>query len=200
MHATRQARVVALIDTVGTALILQLAFVAFALPIVTTAPAAVALQRQLADLQRGERAGFAPFAREFARSWRASWPLGIAAAAVTAGFAAGIPFWYAATFPFARVGLGLLVCLLGLAGALYLNVLSAAEVMRAARWRRWLDAGFDHLARNPLRSLSALIVLGAWLVALAYAPTLVLVGSGLVPALIARYLLAPPANRQASRS
>lgn len=200
MGTIRPLRVVALLDTVGNALILQLAFVVFSLPIVTALPAAVALQRQLSDLHSGERTGFVPFAKEFMRSWRASWPLGIALPLVATGFAAAIPFWYSAAFPFSRVGLGFVVCLLGLAGGSYLNVLRAAEIARDARWRQWLAIGFEQLVRHALRSLCALIAFFAWLVTLAYVPTLILVGSGIVPALIARHVLAPPADNRARDS
>lgn len=200
MDSIRPLRVVALLDTFGNALILQLAFVVFSIPIITTVPAAVALQRQLADLHTGRRTGFVPFAKEFITSWRASWPLGILAALVAGGFAAAIPFWYSAASPFARVGLGFLVCLLGLAGGCYLNVLRAAEVASEERWRQWLATAFEQMIRHSLRSLCGLIVFFAWLVTLAYVPTLLLVGSGIVPALIVRYVLEPPADNQASRS
>jgi hypothetical protein len=197
---TDQPPIVALLDTVGNALILQLAFLAFSVPIVTAFPAAVALQRQLADQQRGQRTGFGTFGREFVRSWRSSWQLGILAPIVAIGFVVAIPFWYSASFPFARAGLGVLVCLLGLACGVYLNVLRAAEAARPSRWPDWLATGFGHLVRHPLRSLWGLVLLFAWLVTLAYVPTLVLVGSGLMPALIVRYSLTPRVAGQAMRS
>ena len=200
MRAIRRLRVVALLDTLGNALILQLAFVVFSIPIITTVPAAVALQWQLADLHVGRRTGFVQFAKEFSTSWRASWQLGVLAPLVATGFAAAIPFWYSAPSPFARVGLGFLVCLLGLAGSFYLNVLRAAELARGERWRRWSAIASEQLVRHSLRSLRGLIVFFAWLVVLAYVPTLLLVGSGIVPALIVRRVLAPPADGQASRS
>jgi hypothetical protein len=200
MNPDGQPRVVSMLDTVGNALILQLAFLAFSIPLVTALPAAVALQRQLADLQLGERTGFGPFGKEFVRSWKSSWQLAIVALIAAIAFLVAIPFWYSASFPFSRAGLGFLVCLLGLAGSLYLNILRAAEVARQARWPDWLAIGFGHLVGHPLRSLCGLVLLFAWLVTLAYVPTLVLVGSGIVPAMIVRYALTPREVGQAIRS
>lgn len=195
-------RIISALDTVGNALILQLAFLVCALPVVTAVPAAITLQRQLADLRAGERTGPRTFAREFARVWRQSAALGAIGALVAAGFAVAIPFWYSATGPAGRVALAVVVALLGLACGYYLTLLRTADLHRDTAWREWLRPAFAHLALRPLRALWGMAMLGTWLVVLGFVPTLLLVGAGIVPAVIVRVGLGgtEPGGAQASRS
>jgi hypothetical protein len=183
----RLNRVVVALDAIGNALILQLLCFVFSLPVVTLLPAAAALQRQLQDLRAGHPTGAASFAREFRRTWRASWPLGVVAPLVAIGFAVALPFWFAVQPPLGWVGSGILAFLLGLACGWLINLLWAAEALRDGDWRAWSRAGFVHLAGHALRSLWGVLLLGCWLVVLLNFPALALVGSGLVPALIVHF-------------
>lgn len=185
----RLNRVVIALDAIGNALVLQLLFFLFSIPVVTMLPAAAALQRQFQDLRDGYPTGAASFAREFRRTWRASWPLGIVVPLVAIGFAFALPFWFAVGPPIGWLATGMLAFLLGLACGWFINVLWAAQALRDGDWRTWLRAGFAHLAGHALRSLWGVLLLGCWLVLLVYHPTLALVGSGLVPVLIVHFVV-----------
>ncbi|WP_052852261.1 hypothetical protein [Streptomyces avicenniae] len=182
-------RITSALTTVGNALILQLTFLVCALPLVTYGPAAVALQRQLAEQRDGRVTGVGSYLREFRAACREAWPLGVLVAAASLGFLAGIPFWYAVDGPPGAVGLVLLVALLGLAVACWLGLLQAAEQRRGTHWRTWLAPAAGHLATRPLHSAWAVVQFLTWLALMAFAPALVLVGAGLIPALIVHWTL-----------
>lgn len=177
------------LTALGDALILQLTFFILSIPLVTAAPAAVALQRQLSALREGEVTGVLPLLREFRRAWRQSWTLGVLVAAIAAGFTVAIPFWFSTGAWFGLAGVSFLVALLGLASACYLNLLLAADVHRQEDWHAWLATGFVHLASHPMRSAWAMLQLITWLALLVSLPALAVIGTGLVPALIIRTTL-----------
>jgi len=176
-------------DTVGSALLAQLMFFVFAIPVVTALPAAVAMQRQLSDHAAGEKIGVVSFAREFARVWRSGWALGIIMPAVVVGFAVAIPFWYSQGTTAAAFAFGALVCLAGLACAFYLALLWASDRDRMSGWRAWCGAALGALPRRAPRILWALVLMLAWLTLAAFALPLLLIGSGLVPAVIVYFTL-----------
>jgi hypothetical protein len=176
-------------DTVGSALLAQLMFIVFAIPVVTALPAAVAMQRQLRDHADGEKIGVVSFTREFSRAWRSSWALGIIAPAVVVGFAIAIPFWYSQGTTATAFAFGVLVCLGGLTCALFLALLWAADRDRLSGWRAWFRVAIGALPRRASRLLWALVLMIAWLTLAAFAPPLLLIGSGLVPALIVYFTL-----------
>ncbi|WP_049579307.1 DUF624 domain-containing protein [Streptomyces sp. SBT349] len=193
-------RITSGLTTLGNALILQLAFLLCALPLVTYAPSAIALQRQLGDAREGRATGFGSFAREFRRAWRQGWALGVTVLAVGAGFLVGIPFWFAVDAWFGLAAMAVLVALLGVASAFFLNVLHASERLRESNWRTWLAPAFGGLATAPLAGLWAMVQFLTWLVLMAFLPALAVVGAGLIPALIVRFTLGTGrgAARQAS--
>jgi hypothetical protein len=176
-------------DTVGSALLAQLMFFVFAVPVVTALPAAVAMQRQLSDHAAGEKIGVMSFAREFARAWRSAWVLGIVAPVVVIGFAVSILFWYSQGTTASAFAFGFLVCLAGLTCAFYLVLLWASDRDRPDGWRTWCGAALSALLRRAPRILWALVLMIAWLTLAAFAIPLLLVGSGLVPALIVYFTL-----------
>lgn len=138
-------RITSALTTICNALILQLAFLLFAIPLVTVAPAAVALQRQLSDLRDGQPTGFVSFVREFRRTWRQTCGLGVLVPVITVGFLAGIPFWYSVHGWFGLLGLALLIFLLGMTSAFYLNLLDVSDRSRGTSWRTWLGPPFGQL-------------------------------------------------------
>jgi hypothetical protein len=188
-------RIIAAISTIGTALLLQVCFVVCALGVITAVPAAIALQRSLSDDRIGERVGILSYLRHFATAWRQSWPLGIVGALLTVGFVVGGLFWLSVHAPLGYVAVGTLSFLGGLAAATYLNLLSCSDRDRNQRWRPLLGQAREALFGRPLRSLGSVVALGAWYFVLASIPPLVLVGSGVVPALIVRYVIEPPRPR-----
>lgn len=199
--ATTSVRTISVLDAVGSALILQLAFFLFSLPLVTAAPAAVALQRQLADLREGRRTSPVTYAREFALAWRQSAALGVLTALVAVGLAAAVPFWYAVPTWFGRVALAAVLFVAGLALGTWLTLLRTAEDQREDRWRAWVRPALALLVSEPLRVLVGVVALLAWFAVLARFPSLLLVGSGLVPALASRLTtLGTPPRAQAIRS
>src|SRR5690349_8497439 len=87
-------RIIGWIDTVGSALLAQLMFVLLSIPLITCAPAAIALQRQLAAIAAGRPAGVRPFLRDFAGAWRQAWPTGPILLVAAIGLAVAVPFWF----------------------------------------------------------------------------------------------------------
>jgi len=184
-------------DAVGSALLAQLLFFVFAIPVVTAAPAAIALQRQLHDHADGEKIGVASFAHEFARAWRTSWAVGILMPVVAAGFAVAIPFWYSRGTAVGAFAFAVLVCLAGLACAFYLALLWSSDADRAHGWRAWCGEALGALTRRAPRVLWALVLMIAWLTLAAFALPLLLIGSGLAPALIVYFTLSDRHTKRA---
>lgn len=182
-------RALAIIEAIGNALVLQVVFLVVSLPIVTAAPAAFALQRSLAASAAGDATGFRSFVREFREQWRARWPLGIVVAAVGIGFLVGIPFWYSVGDAVGIIALGTLVAILGLAIGMWLSLLAVVVEDRSGRWRPLVNRGFAMLTSQPLRALAGVVLVLVWVSVAWFVPTLLLVGSGLIPALITRFTL-----------
>jgi hypothetical protein len=179
---------VAFLDTLGTALLLQVAFLVCSIAIVTIAPGAVALQRQFAAHRAGRAAGVAGFLRDLGAAMRSGWPLGVLLPIVAVGIGLGVPFWLHAAPGIGVPAASVLVAIGGLAAGLWLAVLAAADRDEDAPlgdWRTWLAAGWTGLLRSPLRALWGVVLLGCWLAAELSVPALVPIGSGIVPAVIA---------------
>jgi uncharacterized membrane protein YesL len=187
---SRSIRVLAILNSLGDVLLLQLCFAVAALGVVTIVPAAVALQTTLDDvLYRDESAGIRTFFRRFASAARRYWPLAIVVPVLSTGFVVGILFWAAARGPIGLVALALLVPFAGLFAGTYLSALAVLVAERedpgsvelvAAAWQRLLS--------RPLHVAGCVVVLVTWFLLLLQLPTLVLVGSGVVPALLGFWL------------
>lgn len=170
------------LDTIGNALILQLLFVVFSIPVVTAAPAAIALQRQWSGSRAGEKTTLAGFAREFAAAWRTSWVTGIVFPIIIVGYVGSLLFWRAADGLIGAVAFGLLLGL-GLAtSAYYLALLVTVARVRDERWPALLRLAMRELLVNVPRYIAALVVLIVWFVLVWLSLPLLLVGSGIVPA------------------
>jgi len=181
----------------GSLLVLQLMFFMSSLPVVTAVPAAVALQVTLSDALADEAAHVlvARFFRTFGRAAIRLWLWAIAAPVVAALFLGSALFWGSTRGPLGLVALALLFMLFGLALAVYVGALARAGLDEAAWSRRQLiREALQILGRRPLRCAACVVFMMTWLVLLARLPTLSLVGSGLVPALLARWLAVPRAS------
>ncbi|MFF1879686.1 hypothetical protein [Leifsonia sp. NPDC058230] len=185
-------RIISWLDTLGNALLLQLLFLAFSLPVITAAPAAIALQRQFRDLCQGEKTGMRSYALEFVSAWRAAWPIGILFPLAAVGFAVGIPFWYSSGSWLGTTAMVVLICLAGLALAFWLAFLWAADSDRAtsrSAWRAWAAAAAAALVQRSGRVLWGLVLLVTWLALAAFFLPALLVGAGLAPAAIVYWTL-----------
>ncbi|WP_157479993.1 hypothetical protein [Leifsonia sp. Root227] len=179
-------------DTIGNALILELLFVVYSIPVVTSAPAAIALQRQLGDLRSGGKTGARQFTREFAAAWRSAWPVGLAVPLVTLGLAVGIPFWYSTGPWLGTVAMIMLVCLAGMGLAFWLAFLWAADAERTvdrAAWRKWVGMAAEALLHRSGRVLWGLVLFVTWLALAAYFLPALIIGAGLAPAAIVLWTL-----------
>lgn len=174
-------------DAVGTALVLNLCFVASALPVVTAFPAAVALQRQWTDHAHGRPCGVIPFARAFVTALRQSWPLGLFYATLAVAYVSGLIFWRQTAPAVAAVTTALLVGLGAVAIAFHIALLSVSARVRSQSWRVWpAEAGVLLLSDSPRYLLGTVAVVLA-IVVIVVLPPLVLVLAGLVPAVMARW-------------
>ncbi|QNE48630.1 DUF4175 domain-containing protein (plasmid) [Glaciihabitans sp. INWT7] len=189
-------RIVGAISALGTALLLQVCFVVCALPVITAVPAAIALQRSFSDDRAGEKVGVLSYLRQFTVAWRQSWPLGVIGALLAVGLVVGGLFWLSVHAPLGYVAVGTLSFIAGLAAATYLNLLSCADRERETGWRPLFAETRAALVGRPLRSLGGVVMLAAWYFVLVSVSPLVLVGSGLVPTLIARFVIEPPVRQQ----
>ena len=187
-------RVIAVIDAVGTALTLQILSLIASIGIVTALPASIAMQRQLEDAAVGEKTGVVSYAREFGRSWRQAWMPGVFLPVLAGGAVVSVAFWSAVKGPVGPIATGVVVFLGGVVLSVYLATLKQSQLDRGSAWPTWVGHGFAALVAMPLRGLWATIMLIGWISLSLYFPTLLLVGSALIPALIVRWCLADPAR------
>ncbi|WP_150309213.1 hypothetical protein [Planctomonas psychrotolerans] len=187
---SRSIRILALLNTIGDVLLLQLCFFVASLGVVTVPPAAMALQTSLDDvLFRDESAGIRVFFTRFAAAAGRHWRLALLVPVLTVGFVVGILFWSADRSPLGFVALALLVPLAGLFAGLYLTGLASLVGPRVDRSSRELVlAAWLRLREQPLHAAGCVVVLVTWFLLLLQVPTLVLVGSGVAPAMLAFWL------------
>jgi hypothetical protein len=181
----------------GEVLILQLLFVLASLPLVTVLPAAVALQRSLHQLVVLKTPRPAEnFILNLRWSLRRFWLAGLLAPlAVTAITGAGL-FWWSATTPVRWIALVVVCCAGGLALVGYLALLAAAATTPTeSRFKDVGRAALHLVRRGPLALAAALVLHLVWLALAVRFPTILLVGSGLVPAGIIWFVVDRPASR-----
>jgi hypothetical protein len=198
------ARLLGLFEVAGDVLLLQLMFVVASLPVVTILPAALALQRSLGDVFLEGRPRLARLYWENLR-WAAarSWKVAILLPLFTVLAAASLLFWLTADGPVGTVALSILMPLYGMAVAGYIAVLAAVLQTTGALKtrafdsnskdgpREWLQSALSLAPGRALPLALSVVVMATWLLLLAKLPTLVLVGTGLVPAGLAWWVAAP---------
>ncbi len=187
------------LETLGTALVLQLSFFAAALPIVTLAPAALALQHEWTRARNGEAAGIRSFFRSFAVAVRANGILGVGIGILLVMYAASTLFWLSAPSLGAGLAAGALIGL-GMAGMTYwlaFVVAGSRQLDRSVRvWFASTRSLFlASLARFCVGGTAAFLTL----IVVAVFPPLALVTSGIVPAALADWACRER-SPQASRS
>jgi hypothetical protein len=206
---TRSARLLSVFEVAGDILLLQLLFVVASLPVVTMLPAALALQRSLGATfvecrPRPAKVYWENFRWAMARSWKVAvlLPLFMIAAA------ASTFFWLAADGAVGSIALMILIPLYGMAVAGYVAVLAAvletsSQETSALDTGNAMDGPGDWLRRAralaPGRAIPlalSVVVMATWLLLLAKLPTLVLVGTGLVPAGLGWWVAAPWVQRR----
>ena len=187
---SRATSVMAKLSMVGDLLMLQLVFLVLGFGIITLFPAAFALQRVLPDAISQDRpALLRRFFKQFGWAMRRFWLSGFALYAGGVMLAFGISFW-AYSGSAARVfALAILIPLTGMILGLYLSglaVLPSAD--DTATMKTLFRSANLFLLRRPLPVAGGVVVLLTWFALASQVPTLLLVGSGLVPGLTAYWL------------
>ena len=181
----------AALETVGDTLLLQILFLLVSLPLFTMVPAAVALQRALRKTVIEERPGVArAFFREFSWAWpRVGYP-GLAAPVAIAAAVFSILFWLATPGVPGLLALCVIIPICGIGAAAYVALLAVSMVAEDNATRRELMGSIRGMVlANPLPLAGCVVVLSTWLLLALRLPTLIPLGSGLVPALLAWLLV-----------
>jgi hypothetical protein len=109
-------------------------------------------------------------------------------------------FWTSADGLPRILALAVLLPLGGLALALYLGMLGAAPGQdERAGVRDLARAGWAAVLARPLRAAGCIVLLVTWLLVLTRLPTLLLITSGVVPALAAYWLAGPSRDGEPAR-
>ena len=206
---TRSARLLGVFEVAGDILLLQLLFVVASLPVVTMLPAALALQRSLgATFVEGRPQPAKIYWESFRWAMARSWKVAVLLPLFMIAAAASIFFWLAADGPVGSIALTILIPLYGMAVAGYVAVLAAVLETSAAETsaletsaaetgnamdgpRDWLRRAWSLAPDRAMPLALSVVVMATWFLLLAKLPTLVLVGTGLVPAGLAWWVAAP---------
>ena len=195
----RTNAVVAKLSMVGDLLMLQLVFLVLGFGIVTLFPAAFALQRVLPDAISQDRPALLKrFFKEFGWAMRRFWLSGFGLYAGGVMLAFGISFWAFSGGVMRIFALAILIPLTGMILGLYLSGLAVlAEAADTATMKTVFRSANLFLLRRPLPVAGGVVVLLTWFALASQVPTLLVVGSGLVPALLA-YALSRPRREKSS--
>lgn len=188
---SRGAAVVAAFDVIGEALLLQLLFVVTSVPLVTVLPAAVALQRSFRQVILEDKPGaFRRFMSEFSWAWKRFAWAGVATAFLAVVAVFSILFWLSTPGALGIAALCVIIPLCGAAAGFYLALLAAAmEAGNNASGRTLWEAARQLVLRRPLPLSGCVIAMATWGVLALRLPTVIPLGSGLVPALLAWLLV-----------
>lgn len=186
----RTNTVMAKLSTIGDLLMLQLVFLVLGFGIITLFPAAFALQRVLPDAISQDRPQLLRrYFKEFGWAMRRFWLTGFGLYAGGVMLAFGISFW-AYSGGAARVfALAILIPLTGMILGLYLSGLAVLpDAPETATMKTVFRSANLFLLRRPIPVAGGVVVLLTWFALASQVPTLLVVGSGLVPALTAYWL------------
>ncbi|MFG1906665.1 YesL family protein [Kribbella sp. NPDC048928] len=197
--ANRTSTVLAKLAVVGDLLMLQLVFLVISLGILTLFPAAFAMQRVLPDAISQERPKLLRrFFAEFRQAMKQYWLPGFGLWTGGLLLAFGISFWAYASGPVRIFALAILIPLTGMILGLYLSGLAILpESSPTAPMKTLFRSANLFLLRRPLPVAGGVVVLLTWFALASQVPTLLVVGSGLVPALTA-YRLSRPRREKTS--
>ena len=200
--AGRTNAVMAKLTMIGDLLMLQLVFLVLSLGIVTLFPAAVAMQRVLPDAISQDRpALLRRYFQQFRWAFRRFWLIGLGLYFGGIALAFGLAFW-AYSDGVARIfALAVLIPLTGMIVGLYLSALAVLpEAGDETTTKSLFRAANLFLLRRSLPVAGGVIGLFTWFALLSTLPTLFVVGSGLVPALLAYWLSRPSRKTSAAVS
>ena len=186
----RTNTVMAKLSTIGDLLMLQLVFLVLGFGIITLFPAAFALQRVLPDAISQDRPQLLRrYFKEFGWAMRRFWLTGFGLYAGGVMLVFGISFW-AYSGGAARVfALAILIPLTGMILGLYLSGLAVLpDAPETATMKTVFRSANLFLLRRPIPVAGGVVVLLTWFALASQVPTLLVVGSGLVPALTAYWL------------
>lgn len=185
--AGRTTSVLAKVSIVGDLLMLQLVFLLISLGILTLFPAAFALQRVLPDAISQEKPKLMRrYFQEFRWAMKQFWLSGFALYVGGLMLAFGISFWAYASGPARVFALVVLVPLTGLVLGIYLSGLAVLPAAAVDTTMKTLFRSANlFLLRKPVPVAGGVVVLLTWFALASQVPTLLVVGSGLVPALTA---------------
>ena len=183
----RTNTVMAKLSMIGDLLMLQLVFLVLGFGIVTLFPAAFALQRVLPDAISQERpALLRRFFTEFRWAMRRFWLSGFGLYAGAVLLAFGISFWAYSGGAMRVFALAILIPLTGMILGLYLSGLAVLpDAPDTATMKTLFRSANLFLLRRPLPVAGGVVVLLTWFALASQVPTLLVIGSGLVPALTA---------------
>jgi uncharacterized membrane protein YesL len=181
----------AALETVGDTLLLQVLFLLVSLPLFTMVPAAVALQRALRKTVIEERPGVTrSFFREFSWAWARVGYVGLAVPVATAAAVFSILFWLATPGVAGMLALCVIIPICGIGAAAYVALLAVSMVAEDDVTGRELLIWIRGLMlAKALPLAGCVVVLSTWLLLAFRLPTLIPLGSGLVPAFLAWLLV-----------
>ncbi|MFG1818506.1 DUF624 domain-containing protein [Kribbella sp. NPDC049174] len=194
--AGRTNAVVAKLSMIGDLLMLQLVFLVLSVGIVTLFPAAFAMQRVLPDAISQDRPSLLRhYFRQFRWAFKRFWLVGLGLYFGGIALAFGLAFW-AYSDGVARIfALAVLIPLTGMIVGLYLCALAVLpDAGDETTTKSLFRAANLFLLRRSLPVAGGVIGLFTWFALLSTLPTLFVVGSGLVPALLA-YWMSKPARK-----
>lgn len=185
--AGRTNTVLTKLSVVGDLLMLQLVFLVISLGIITLFPAAFALQRVVPDAISQERPKLLRrFFGQFRWAMKRFWLAGVGLWVGSVLLAFGISFWAYASGPARIFALAVLIPLTGMILGLYLSGLAILPEAPADSTMKTLFRSANvFLLRRPLPVAGGVVVVLTWFALASVVPTLIAVGSGLVPALTA---------------
>lgn len=188
--AGRTGAVLSKLSMIGDLLMLQLAFLLLSVGVVTLYPAAFALQRVLPEAIGQEHpALMRRFWRQFTWAFKRFWLTGLALYFGSVALAFGLFFWASTNGPIRIVALAILVPLSGMILGLYLSALAVfPSVDEDATPKSVFRAANLFLLRRSLAVAGGVIAMATWFLLLSRLPTLFVIGSGLVPALLAYWI------------
>jgi uncharacterized membrane protein YesL len=194
--AGRTNTVMAKLSMIGDLLMLQLVFVVLSFGIVTVFPAAFALQRVLPDAIRQDRPSLLRwFFKQFVWAFKRFWLVGLGLYFGGIALAFGLAFWANSEGVVRILALAVLIPLTGMIVGLYLSALAVlTQTGDETTTKSLFRAANLFLLRRSLAVAGGVIGLFTWIALLARLPTLFVVGSGLIPALIA-YWMSKPARK-----
>ncbi|HET6986429.1 MAG TPA: DUF624 domain-containing protein [Kribbella sp.] len=187
---SRTNTVMAKLSMIGDLLMLQLVFLVLGFGIITLFPAAFALQRVLPDAISQDRpALMRRFFKEFVWAMRRFWLSGFGLYAGAVMLAFGISFWAYSGSAMRVFALAILIPLTGMILGIYLSGLAILpDAPESATMKTLFRSANLFLLRRPLPVAGGVVVLLTWFALASQVPTLLVVGSGLVPGLTAYWI------------